>query len=261
MGRGHGLCRGRLALAAALACVGVLALARGPAAAADRTVPQGFVGVTWGGPLDGTALDGNSETRLMVRSGVESARFPIYWNLAQPYASFADVPAGQAGRFVDVNGVPTDFSGADRTVALAAARRFNVLPVVLLSPSWAARDRTQLWSPPADPATYARFVGALVRRYGPSGSFWAAHPDLPRRPLRDWQIWNEPGQRFFWAPKPSAKGYVALLRASRKAIKKADPKARVVLAGLCTGVEGALRASMPPARAGCSTSPPCTPIR
>ncbi len=233
MGRGHGLCRGRLALA--LACMAVVALTSAAAAAASaagRSVPQGFVGVNWNGPLDGTALDGDSETRLMVRSGIESARFPIYWNLAQPYASWTDVPAGQRGRFVDVGGVPTDFSGSDRTVALAAARRVNALPVVLLSPSWAARDRTQRWSPPSDPATYARFLGALVRRYGPNGSFWAARPDLPRRPLRDWQVWNEPGQRFFWAPKPSAKGYVTLLRASRKAIRKADPKARVVLAGL-----------------------------
>jgi hypothetical protein len=27
----------------------------------------------------------------------------------------------------------------------------------------------------------------LVLRYGPGGSFWQERPDLPQRPIRDWQ--------------------------------------------------------------------------
>ena len=73
----------------------------------------------------------------------------------------------------------------------------------------------------------------LVQRYGPQGAFWSERPDVPRRPLRDWQIWNEPHFDFYWyTPEGSwAPEYVELLKAARRAIKSADPSARVVLAG------------------------------
>ena len=57
---------------------------------------------------------------------------------------------------------------------------------------WARARLDLLHSPPADPARYAAFAGALAHRYGPGGSFWAAHPALPRRPVRTYEIWNEP---------------------------------------------------------------------
>jgi hypothetical protein len=31
---------------------------------------------------------------------------------------------------------------------------------------------------------YTAYLEALVRRYGPRGSFWDERPDVPRRPLR-----------------------------------------------------------------------------
>jgi hypothetical protein len=167
----------------------------------------------------------------MARSGVEAVRVPIYWHAAQPYASFADVPDHEADRFRDVGGVPTDFGPSDRAVGLAAARGLSVLAVVLQTPGW-ARKFDELWSPPRDPEDYARFTAALVERYGPAGSFWRERTELPRRPVRSWQIWNEPGQRYFWAPQPSPSAYVALLRAARTAIKAADPGAKIVLGGL-----------------------------
>ncbi len=79
---------------------------------------------------------------------------------------------------------------------------------------------------------YANFAGALVRRYGPSGSFWAEHPELVAQPIRYWQIWNEPSFRSFWSDQPFADDYVELLRDARDAIKAVDPGARIVLAGL-----------------------------
>jgi hypothetical protein len=176
-------------------------------------------------------FDAAPETALMARSGVEAVRVPMYWNTAQPYASVDDVPEHEAGRFSDVGGVPTDFGPSDRAVGLAAARGFSVLAVVLQTPRW-ARKFDEQWSPPSDPEDYARFTAALVGRYGPGGSFWQERPELARHPVRSWQIWNEPGQRFFWAPAPSAPDYVALLRAARTAIKAADPGAKIVLAGL-----------------------------
>jgi hypothetical protein len=210
-----------------------LALLAAPSGAeAARQVPPGFVGATWSGPMLDESFDAAAETELMRRSGIESARVPFYWRAAQPYATAGDVPDHLAPRFRDADGVPTDFGQSDRLVALAAARGIAVLPVVLESPRWAARDAALPWSPPADPRDYARFAGALVERYGPGGSFWRERPDLPAKPIRSWQIWNEPGQRYFWAPRPSPAAYVALLRAARAAILAADPGATIVLGGL-----------------------------
>src|SRR3954451_18127033 len=52
------------------------------------------------------------------------------------------------------------------------------------------------------------------------------------RPQRDWQIWNEANiDRYWGSPRPFARHYARLLRTSYKAIKAADPAARVVLTG------------------------------
>jgi polysaccharide biosynthesis protein PslG len=90
-----------------------------------------------------------------------------------------------------------------------------------------------MWaSPPRDPRAYAAFVRALAERYGSERSFWRERPDLPRLPLREWQLWNEPTLRSFWLTQPFASGYVPLLRATRPALREADNRARIVLAGL-----------------------------
>lgn len=76
-----------------------------------------------------------------------------------------------------------------------------------------------------------RFLRVLVERYGPGGSLWNDHPWLPRPPIRDWQMWNEPNIYGYW-PTQSLESFVALLRAGHAALKSADPGARVVLAGM-----------------------------
>src|SRR3954452_12903264 len=202
----------RFILCGALCAAALLAAA--PATGA-RKVPPGFIGTTLSGPMFDPSFDGAAETEVMARSGIEAVRIPIYWRTEQP----------------DRDG-PIDFSQSDRMIAMAAARGFSVLAVVLQRPRWAAKEPSVVWSPPADPQDYARFTTELVARYGPAGSFWAERPDVPRHPVRAWQIWNEPGQGYFWAPNPSPGDYVALLRAAHTAIKAADPGARVVLAGL-----------------------------
>jgi hypothetical protein len=108
----------------------------------------------------------------------------------------------------------------------------RVLPVVLIAPLWAARHPGAFNSPPSDPAPYARFVGALARRYGPGGSFWAEHPELAPLPVADWQVWNEPSLGDFWSDDPWVRDYVALMRATRSELRRADPRARLIMAGL-----------------------------
>jgi len=200
----------RSALSLLIAAVALLAAAT--PAAAERRVPAGWLGVVADGPFG--AADGGEWDR-MVASGVESVRTAVRWNVLQP-----------------VSGEATDFSGLDATVAVAAQRGLMVLPVVQSTPGWAARRPGDTASPPRDPATFGRFLTALVARYGPQGSLWAERPELPRIPIRDWQIWNEPNITRYWSKQPFASSYVRLLRAAHAALHAADPRATVVLAGL-----------------------------
>jgi hypothetical protein len=200
-------------------------------------VPRGFVGVNIDGPMitaqNGVALP--DQFGVMGSSGVQSVRAVFSWSTAQPYATSADVPAGQQGAFVTgAGGVPTNFAGTDQIVGLAAAQGMTVLPIVIGTPSWdlgAVRYGFSLYRP-RDNGPYGQYLTTLIGRYGPRGSFWSQNPNLPRRPIRMWQVWNEANLGFFWPTQPFASSYVALLRVAHAAIKQADPGARVVLAGL-----------------------------
>jgi arabinogalactan endo-1,4-beta-galactosidase len=198
---------------------------------AGTPVPQRFVGVNVGGPLFGTpGVDPAGQFNLMVSSGVQSVRTVFDWSAAQPYRSWAEVPADQKSRFVNVGGVPTDFSATDAVVGLAAQRGLTVLPSVLYAPKWdAGRNHNGGAPPPARTGPYANYLTALIHRYGPHGSFWRSHH--PRVAIRAWQIWNEPNLTVYW-PQPFAASYVKLLAAAHRAIKHADRGAKVVISAI-----------------------------
>ena len=205
-------------------------LAAAPAQAAERRVPQGFFGVMADGVLlQRTDAQLAHEFDVMAANGVESVRIVVYWADLQPNAPASPIPAGWTqGR----NNVPTSFAETDRLFAQAAAHGMSVLPVILRAPAWDREDPKLYTSPPRRDSDYANFLGTLIDRYGPRGSFWVAHPELPMRPQRDWQIWNEPNiDRYWGSPKPFAAHYARLLRTARKTIKSTDPGARVVLTG------------------------------
>src|SRR3954452_11407716 len=222
--------RGRLVI---FAVAVPLLLILAPGSAAAKRVPSSFVGVVADGPLlKNPNVNYTQQLDTMVSGGVQTLRTSFNWSGVQPYKSFADVPAAQRDRFRDEHGVPTDFSGTDRIVETAAARRIRVLPVLIAAPPWAARSAGHLYSPPKDFGAYARYAAALVRRYGSRGSFWTEHPSVPRVAIDHWQIWNEPNLKSFWSDHPWAPDYVKLLKRARRAIKAADRQAKVVLAGL-----------------------------
>jgi hypothetical protein len=204
-------------LAIAALCAAALACA----APASARTPAGFFGTVWDGEALG-APDAAQDTQwgTMASSGIEAVRGTFSW---------ADAQRGPGQAF--------DFRRSDRMVRLAAAHGLTLLPVVQYVPAWARAYRKRPTSPPRREADYTAYLGALVARYGPSGSFWAENPALPRSPVREWQIWNEPHLLNYWDAPPrsrwgSPRGYVRLLKASHRAIKAADPGAKVVLAGL-----------------------------
>jgi hypothetical protein len=199
-------------------------------------VPAGFVGVNLDGPplTPGDNVPLEPQFRLMTRSRVESVRVRFSWASAQPYASWSEVPANQAGQFVSgAGGIPTSFAATDQIVQLAATHGMSVLPIVIYVPSWdAAPGAGSGLARPRDDRPYGQYVTTLIGRYGPHGSFWNQHPGIPKRPIRMWEIWNEPDIVGNWPTQPFAHSYVALLRVAHAAVKRADPHALVVLAGV-----------------------------
>ncbi|MEO6496044.1 MAG: hypothetical protein ABIO51_01040 [Solirubrobacteraceae bacterium] len=199
----------RTAALIAFAC-----LSFAPSAGAALSVPAGFFGMTVDGALFRADLGQRKQFGLMTRVGVESVITEVNWNFLQPQEDVAP-----------------DFTRTDRVVLNAARRGMRIMANVVYAPPWAATDPSSAASPP-EPTKYAIFLRALIQRYGPEGSFWGEHPGLTPRPIRDWQVWNEPPSKGFWSEQPFQKEYVELLKAARFGVKVTDPGARVVLAGL-----------------------------
>ncbi len=185
----------------------VVALA---APAEARSVPRGFYGTSYDGELRNAPADVQARAwRRMAANGVESARTVFSWQRAQ---------GGE--------GDPFDFTVTDRLLEDALEHGVQLLPIVTDTPVW-ARARVSHWWPERT-ADFARYMDALVARYGPGGSFWGDNPGVPEQPVRHWQIYNEPGMSKHYAP---------LLRTAHRRVEAADPGAKIVLAGL-TGTEG-----------------------
>ena len=199
----------------------VAAAAVGLAAPAQARVPDRFFGAMWDREATNAPdSEQDAQWELMASSGVETVRTVFWWSRAQ-------TDAGQ----------PFDFEETDAMVARAARNDIKLLPIVMSTPGWAARLPVVFGSPPKRVSDYTAYLRALVLRYGPEGSFWAEHPGLPRRPQREWQIWNEPHLDFYWSTKGRRKNawapeYARLLKASKRTLEAVDPGATLVLAGL-----------------------------
>ncbi|MBO9532870.1 MAG: hypothetical protein J7513_07855 [Solirubrobacteraceae bacterium] len=133
----------------------------------------------------------------------------------------------------------------DQLVGNAARAGITILPIVFqVRPDQAAAAKPGVkvtattTMPPKDPAVFAGFATELVKRYGPGGTFWAEHPDIPERPVHSWQVWNEPNLKAYWGGRPNDREYGRLLVVTAKAIRAADPKAEIVTGGLPQSKQG-----------------------
>jgi hypothetical protein len=200
-----------------LAAIAALAATAPAAHAGERTVPPRFFGVMWDKEIqDAPLVLQDREWARMAANGVESARVVFAWDRAQPD-----------------RGGPISFAHTDPMVANGARHGIDVLPVAIYAPPWARVQPGEVGSAPSDRSAYTAYLVAAIERYGPGGAFWRERPELRYRPVRIWQIWNEPHLPSHWLPQSTwPERYGQLLRSSYRAVKRADPGARVVLTGL-----------------------------
>jgi polysaccharide biosynthesis protein PslG len=222
---------GKIRAFAATSAVVAVALWAAPAA---QAVPGKFWGVV------PQATPTAEQFQRLSRGGVDSVRVPIVWGSAQSSA-----------------GAPIDWSGVDAMVRGAALARLEVLPFVFGAPAWivpqavvpgtgglATAPRNLPVKTGAQRSAWQAFLRLAVARYGPNGSFWLENPSVPRKPIRVWQIWNEPNFKYFVA-RPNPVEYGKLVNISYTALRSVDPGAKVILAGLFSEPREALFKARP----------------
>ncbi len=209
----------------------------GDTTASAANVPRAFFGV---------APQGNIAQEDLERMGagnVGTLRIVLPWQLLDPKPNTDAI----------------NFSGVDPIVLLAAQNGIQVLPTIYGTPDWVAQqldgddcgsDEGQTpcatFAPRSDAALaeWKDFIGKLVDRYGPEGTFWGEHTDTPKMPIRTWQIWNEQNSSTFYS-QPDPASYDALLSNAADAIRKRDSGATVMLGGMfqTSGQDGSILAN------------------
>jgi hypothetical protein len=198
--------------------VAILWLALSTAGSAEAKVPRPFFGVEADpviGPVPVPMSQADFHRMRSARLG--TLRLDFNWAVIEPTA-----------------GAPRDWSYYDKVVGRAARAQVGILAVLVGSPQFAAESSAYAPMTPAGQASFKRFVGDVVRRYGHGGSFWRAHPRLPRRPIPAYQVWNEPNYPPHWSDQvpSSAPAYASLLKLIGGEIRRNDRRARIGLGGL-----------------------------
>jgi hypothetical protein len=190
----------------------VLVLLAAMPAAAQTSLPHGFVGIS---PQNsGTVKD----YELMREAGIKSVRFPLVWAAVEPRnPAFSE----------------REWGYFDHEVRLAARAGMEVFPFLVNSPQWVAAEGIDLpvrnaWQRRA----WASFVRSVVNRYGVEGSFWREEEDeVPYVPMRRFEIWNEQNIVSF-ASDPEPVRFARLIRIAGRVIHREQPGAKVIVGGL-----------------------------
>ena len=187
-------------------------------ATAGAAAPRGFLGISPQTMLSQEELD------QMTQARITTMRLPLYWSsVERRNPAFAE----------------RDWSVFDTQVEDAARAGIEVFPFIWATPRWVARH------PEAEPVatatarrSWSAFLRASARRYGPGGTFGRKRPELPRLPIRRWQIWNEPNIITF-SRDPDPERYALLVKTSARALHRVNPGAEIILAGVFGGVDHA----------------------
>ncbi|HEY1854622.1 MAG TPA: hypothetical protein VGG40_08540 [Solirubrobacterales bacterium] len=208
-----------LALAMSVSLLALMAFA-----SIARAVPANFWGV-----VPQSVLTEEQWSRLKA-GGVDTVRIPIDWAALEPSPN------------------SYNWSEIDPLVKRSSATGLEILPFITDAPSWAvpqatvpgtggAKAPSRLPVSAAAASAWSAMLKQLVRRYGPNGTLWAQNPSIVAKPIRTWQIWNEPNFHYFVA-HPNGAEYGKLVKLSFTALRSADPGAQVILAGLFARPKG-----------------------
>jgi hypothetical protein len=214
-----------LAVASAVLAASIVAATATTASAVKKAIlpvtPNSFVGVVSDETFASIGSGGGSAYLNSIRkAGVGLLRQKFDWD----FLTFG-------------NGATNiNWSYLDRFMTAMAQEGITVMPVLFDPPSamTTAPGSGALRGnyPPRDLGAIGDFGAMLAQHYGTNGSFWNEHPQLPRRPITAWQIWNEPSLPVYWQPRPNAAAYVQMLRLASQKIKAVDPNAEIITAGL-----------------------------
>lgn len=208
-----------LALAMSVSMLALLAFA-----GAARAVPANFWGVV------PQSVPSEEQWSRLKAGGVDSVRLPINWASIEPTQNHFE------------------WNEIDALVKRTSAAGLEMLPFVFNAPGWAipqttvpgtggAKAPARLPVAGAAATAWTAMLKQLVQRYGPNGSLFAQNPEILKRPIRNWQIWNEPNFHYFVA-RPSAAEYGKLVKLSYGALRSVDPGAQVILGGMFARPKG-----------------------
>jgi polysaccharide biosynthesis protein PslG len=115
----------------------------------------------------------------------------------------------------------------DDTIAQdLSAHGFKWVAVLAFAPGWASQSPHRLHGAPRTAADFAAYAAAVARRY--------------RGLITAFEIWNEENSAAFWRPRPDPAAYANLYLTARRAIRRVDPRAPVLIGGLADGNAGFL---------------------
>ena len=144
--------------------------------------------------------------QAVKESHAQAVRMGVRWSVVEP----------ERGKW--------DFSRVDRMVKAVRGANVEILAVLGSVPPWASEvnpaeaKRFSDSYPPKCMADWEEYVRRCAGRY--------------KGDIRYWEIWNEENGETWYNPRPNAPEYAGLLKSAYITIKKADPKATVVLGGL-----------------------------
>jgi len=182
-----------------------------------------------------------NDLNRMERARVREVRITLFWpavearenqyNWAQPDAMVGGLASRGIRPLPILVGSPSWTSGESGLLGLGDVLNLGVHSIVPSShsiPPLGSRRAREGWQ---------RFVRLAVERYGRGGTFWEEefserYPGAQPRPIRLWQVWNEPNLANTFRPEPDPELYGELLRLSEEAIHGVQPGARIALGGI-----------------------------
>jgi len=191
--------------------VALLALTPAVAGSARISAPSGFIGISPQG------ASSESDYALMREAGIDSVRLPLNWGGIEPEARDRFDPRWEP---------------IDEEVRLAAEHGIRAFFFLWGTPPWVSpRQGGEPVGSARQRREWLRFLHAAEFRYGPRGSFWRENRDVPKLPVRQWEVWNEENiVTFSRVPDPQRFG--DLIRISGRFLHHADPGSTVILGGL-----------------------------